>query len=283
MDFSNFTTDKKLLVLYIPKKSNEEQINIISEKKIGSFYGANLSFITNISKNYLYKYHENCSLDIIKEENKFEKFQNVINLAKSHGIYGFAIYYQWFDEKKFIDKNLELFLNSKNVDFKFMLILENKNLNFIKNLEKRQNADINEILNNDSLKEFINDIKKFMIDERYIKINKKAVLGIYEQKIIQNLQFTIKLLNLKAKEIGIGELFIIVFLKNNSFNYSSNFYCFNTLEKFYLNDFYVIYENNILDNDIINYKLKDLNFSHLKLDMKIFHNNPKNNGSYIFD
>ena len=275
IDFSNFTTDKKLLVLYNPKKFSEQQINIISEK-IGSFNGANLSFITNISKNYLYKYHDNYSLDI-------EKLQNMTNLAKSHGIYGFAIYYHWFDEKKFTDKNLDLFLKNKNIDFKFMLILENKNLNFKGSLEKRQKADINEILNNDLLKEFIkkiNDIKEYMIDERYIKINKKAVLGIYEQK---NLQHIIKLLKLKAKEVGIGELFIMVFLKSNSFNYSSNFYFFNTLEKFYLNDFYVIHENDILNNDIINYKLKDINFSHFKLDMRIFGNNLKNNWSYIFD
>ena len=54
------------------------------------------------------------------------------------------------------------------------LILENKNLNFKGSLEKRQKPDINEILNNDLLKEFINDIKEYMIDERYIKINKKG-------------------------------------------------------------------------------------------------------------
>ena len=102
IDFSNFTTDKKLIVLYNPKKVNEEQINIISEKNEASD-GKNLTFITNISEKNLYKYYENYSLDI-------ENLQNMINLAKNHGIYGFAIYYQWLDEKKLklLEKNLDL-------------------------------------------------------------------------------------------------------------------------------------------------------------------------------
>ena len=133
------------------------------------------------------------------------------------------------------------------------------------------------------LTEFVNDIKNYMIDERYIRINQKAVIGIYELKKIQNLQFIIKLLKLKAKEFGIGELFIIVFLKKYSFNYFQNLIFSNSLEKFDLNDFYIIDENNFSYNDIINYKRKDLNYSHYKLDTKIFHNNLKNKESLIFD
>jgi len=274
IDFSNFTTDKKLLALYNPNKINEEQI-IISEK-FGAFYGINSTYITNISKNNLYKYYENYSLDI-------EKLQNIINLAKSHGIYGFAIYYDWFDETKLMEKNLELLLNNKRIDFKFMLIIKNTKLNFKEILEKSSKADINEISKNDLLTEFINDIKKYMIDERYIRINQKAVLGIHEQKKIQNLQHIIELLKLKAKKIGIGELFIMVFQKNKLFNYTQNVYFANTLEKFFLNDFYIIDENNILNNDVINYKLKDLNFSRNKLDMKIFPNNLINKESHVFE
>ena len=273
IDFSNFTTYKKLIILYNPKKVNEEQNNIIVEKN-GAFYGTNLTFITNITKNNLYKYYENYSLDI-------EKFQNMINLAKSHGIYGFAIYYQCLFENKILEKNLKLFLNNRKVDFKFMLILDNKN--FIESLKKNQKADINKIFNNDLFTEFINDIKEYMIDEKYIRINQKAVLGIHEPKKIQNLQHIIKLLKLKAKKIGIGELFIIVFAKDNSINYYPNFNFSNSLEKFNLNDFYIIDENNFLNNDIINYKRKELNFSHYKLDMKIFHHNLKNKESYLID
>ena len=108
-----------------------------------------------------------------------------------------------------------------------MLILENKNFNLSESLKKSQKADINEKFNNDLLTKFINDIKEYLIDKRYIRINQKSVLGIYEQKKIQNLQHIIKLLKLKAKEIGLGELFIIVFLKNNSINYCHNFNFFN--------------------------------------------------------
>ena len=35
-----------------------------------------------------------------------------INLAKSHGIYGFGIYYYWFSGKQLLEKPINLFINS---------------------------------------------------------------------------------------------------------------------------------------------------------------------------
>ena len=54
--------------------------------------------------------------------------------------------------------------------------------------------------------DFIKDIKKYIIDERYIKINNKPILGIYEPKKIPNLSNTISIWREESKNIGIGEL-----------------------------------------------------------------------------
>ena len=158
-----------------------------------------LYLLTNYSKESNYDSEKKgCSIDIknenkiyksiynlrFQEEKKYENlgyyhpsdifvFQNEINLAKSHGIYGFAFYYFWNYEKTFIDKPLELFLNYKNIDFHFLLIFAYNNSSFSRNLDKNKTKTLineGEYFNNWEIK-FIKDIKKFMIDKRYIRIN----------------------------------------------------------------------------------------------------------------
>ena len=52
---------------------------------------------------------------------------NQINLAKSHGIIGFAIYYDFEYGKKDYNKIPDLFLENKAINFSFLLIWENNN------------------------------------------------------------------------------------------------------------------------------------------------------------
>ena len=62
---------------------------------------------------------------------------------------------------------------------------------------------------------FIKDIKKYLIDQRYIKIKEKPVLGIYEPNKIPNLKNTINIWRKKSIEFGIGELFILICINEN--------------------------------------------------------------------
>ena len=110
IDYSNFSAETKLLALYLPKINYEE-------KKF------------NINQNDQSEYSEYQKLNI-------EEFQNQIILAKSHGVYGLAIYYYWFIKKQSLENPLNLFLRNKSIDFNFMLILEYNNLNFTQKIEK---------------------------------------------------------------------------------------------------------------------------------------------------
>ena len=126
-------------------------------------------------------------------------------MAKSHGIYGFGIYYYWFSGKRLLEKPLDLFLNNKDIDFKFLLIWANEDWT------RRWNGYEGKVLIKQEYKksdpyDFIKDIKKYIIDERYIKINNKPILGIYEPKKIPNLSNTISIWREESKNIGIGEL-----------------------------------------------------------------------------
>ena len=78
---------------------------------------------------------------------------------------------------------MDLFLNNKDIDFKFLLIWANEDWT------RRWNGYEGKVLIKQEYKksdpyDFIKDIKKYIIDERYIKINNKPILGIYEPKKI---------------------------------------------------------------------------------------------------
>ena len=121
---------------------------------------------------------------------------NQINLAKSHGIFGFAIYYDSEYNKEDYNQLLDIFLENKTNYFSFLIIW--KNNNFKNNLLKME------------LEKFIKNIKKYLISLNYIRINNKPAIMINHPLIFKNINETILILREKAKENGIGDLFFFL-------------------------------------------------------------------------
>jgi hypothetical protein len=142
------------------------------------------------------KYISNYNLKIILKKQ--------IKLAKSHGIYGFAIYYYWFSGRYIFNKPLNTIYKNKE-NFHYILIWKNEkviNENNETILEEKYEV-------NDSEKS-IKDIQKYLIDKLYIRTNGKP--GIYNIKAIPNLREIILKMRKKSIEFKIGEIFIISYL-----------------------------------------------------------------------
>ena len=121
INYSNFETDIKTIALYLPQfhstKENDEWWgkgftewhNVRKAKPLYNKHhqpripGDNIQYLG---------YYDLTDLEVIKKQ---------VELAKSHGIYGFGIYYYWFSGKRLLEKPLDLFLNNKDIDFKFLL------------------------------------------------------------------------------------------------------------------------------------------------------------------
>lgn len=84
----------------------------------------------------------------------------------------------------------------------------------------------------DDPKNYIKDIKKYLTDKRYIKIENKPVLGIYEPNKIQNLTDTIQIWREKSKKYGIGEIFILICINNNKTQDFQNLNLFDATYEF---------------------------------------------------
>lgn len=130
-----------------------------------------------------------------------------VELAKQHGIYGFCFYYYWFSGKRLMEKPVDLFLDDKSIDFPFCLCWANGN--FTKAWDGL-NKDVlmrQEYKKNDP-KKFVADIKKYLMDDRYIRIDGKPLILVYDPVPITGFEDVVNEWRKTARELGIGEILI---------------------------------------------------------------------------
>ena len=147
-----------------------------------------ISFIYDSYRDFNYKRNlveEKGNKNVVEEEEEennqnffdLDIFENQIELAKSHGIYGFGIYYyfNYYSSIKIVNEALDIIFDNKSLSFNYLLILKNDNdiiNNSLKHLIKEEKKE-NKLVN------FIEEINKYLLDERYIRINNAPIIGIY--------------------------------------------------------------------------------------------------------
>ena len=231
MDFSDLKTQIKAIALYLPQfhsieendkawgKGFTEWTNVKKSRPL--FKGHHQPRIPGDTYGYL-SYYDLTNIQVIKSQ---------VKLAKSHGIYGFGIYYYWFSGKKLLEKPIDLFIKYSNIDFGFLLIWANEN--WTKKWDGRDKEIFvkQEYFPEDPIN-FIKDIKKYIMDKRYIKVNGRPILGIYEPNKIPNLPKTIQIWRKKSIELGIGEIFILICINDGKIQDFQNFNLFDAAYEF---------------------------------------------------
>ncbi|HVW99760.1 MAG TPA: glycoside hydrolase family 99-like domain-containing protein [Candidatus Babeliaceae bacterium] len=141
-----------------------------------------------------------------------------VELAKMYGIYGFCFYYYWFSGgSKIMEKPINNWLKDKNIDFPFMLFWANEDWT---NTWGEQ-ADIGTKNYSAKMKpsdvgKFVNDILPFFKDERYITVNGRPHLIIYQAKKDPYLPEFIKQIGKLTEKEGIKKPYIsLVFPDEN--------------------------------------------------------------------
>ena len=246
IDFSDYFTDIKAIAIYLPNFYSNKKTYFYSYKD----YDDTLIYLQNISLGYkgLYK-PRLLNSNYISSYNLKQIVMKQIELAKSHGIYGFAIYYYWFSGNTRFNIPLNLIYKNKK-NFHYMLVWKNEKVTNINNetiLEEKYEK-------NDSEK-FIKDIKKYLIDKLYIKINEKPIIGIYNIKAIPKLRETVFQIRQKAREFEIGEIFIISCLNGLKISEINNLNIFDGAYKLPPKDLEETNIKNIRENYIYYYSL----------------------------
>lgn len=136
-----------------------------------------------------------------------EAIKKQVALAKQHGLYGFCFYYYWFSGKRLMEKPIDLFLGDKSIDFPFCLCWANENWT---RTWDGMNKDVlikQEYKKNDPEK-FILDMKKYLLDSRYIRVDGKPVILVYEPNSIPDFEKVVDKWRETARKNGIGEIAI---------------------------------------------------------------------------
>jgi len=137
-----------------------------------------------------------------------DNLKRQVELAQMYGMYGFAFYFYWFDGKRLLEKPLDMFLESSDLDFPFCLCWANESWT------RRFDGTCGEILmkQNDTAESyiaFIDSVIPYMRDCRYIRVNGRPVLVIYRPSFVPGCAAILRIWRTHCRNAGIGEPYII--------------------------------------------------------------------------
>ena len=205
---------------------------------------------------------------------KNKKFNQQINFAKSHGIYGFGFYYLFSHNQGFHDDSIDLILQNKNLNINFFLIIKTN-----ETIINSTNFNVSYI--------YIN-IKKYFVDHRYIKFNNKSLIGLTQ--IDFNEKNTIQLRE-KFREDQLGEIYILSNTSDSKYNLNNGsifdgllyFPSYDLLKPINLGDKKITYfYTNLLYINLLNPPINNTNIFRISLPMSKFPVYCENLKNYIF-
>lgn len=204
INFDGFVTDIKVIAFHLP------QFHAFKENN--EWWGNGFTEWTNTMKaKPLYEGHyqprePHKDIGYYDLSNK-EAIKKQVELANQHGIYGFCYYYYWFSGKRLMEKPLDLLIANKDIKTNFCLCWANESWTRTWDGQEKDILIEQKYLDEDPYN-FINDIKKYVNDERYIRINNKPVIVVYNPASIPNVRRVLSLWKETSIKIGIGEISI---------------------------------------------------------------------------
>lgn len=136
-----------------------------------------------------------------------ETYGKQIDIARSHGVFGFCFYYYWFDGSRLMEKAIDAYLADRSLDFPFCLCWANENWT------RRWDGLDSEILiaQNHSAEDdlgCIADLARYIRDKRYIRINGRPVVLVYRPALLPDAAATAHRWRKWCRDNGIGEIYL---------------------------------------------------------------------------
>lgn len=203
-DFSDKQTDVKMLAFYLP------QYHTFPEND--EWWGKGFTEWTNVrSGDARFEGHYQPRVphsDIgYYDLTHIEVLRKQAILAKQHGIYGFCFYYYWFSGKRLMEKPVDMLLEHPEIDLPFCLCWANENWTRAWDGQNKNVLIAQDYSDEDDIK-FMADLKKYIDDDRYIKINGKPLVMVYNPGQIPDCHKSFAKWREVAKELGIGDILI---------------------------------------------------------------------------
>lgn len=209
--FDEMKTDIKAIALYLPQFHEFEENN--------KWWGKGFTEWTNVKKNIpRFEGHNQPRVphddigyyDLSTEE----AVRQQVELAKRHGIHAFGMYYYWFSGHRLMEKPMDILLNNKDMDISFFAIWANENFTRAWDGQERD-VLLGQEYSDDDPEMFIGSLKKYIDDERYLRVDGKPVVGLYNPGFIPEASDVLSAWRDCARKLGIGEILIWVCVNEN--------------------------------------------------------------------
>lgn len=173
----------KIITFYLPqfhqipendKMWGEGFTEWVNVKKAKPLYNGHEQPVVPLNKNYYNL------LDI-----KVMRWQ--AELAKKYGVYGFCFYHYWIEGRKLLEKPVEQFLKTKDVDINFCLSWANHSWTDSWTNEKPTELITQTYGKEEDWKSHFEYLEPFFNDSRYIRVDGKPLFIIYMPEDIPNL------------------------------------------------------------------------------------------------
>lgn len=130
-------------------------------------------------------------------------------LARIYGIFGFCFYYYWFDGRRLLEKPLDLFVNSPDIELPFCLCWANESWRSTFSSGSAETILVEQKKSMTSYKNFIKDFVKYLRDKRYYSIDGKKVILVYRPQDIPNPKEVLDYWRQYCLQNDYGELYLI--------------------------------------------------------------------------
>ena len=129
-------------------------------------------------------------------------------IAEKFGLFGFCYYYYYFNGKTLLDTPLKIIRNTPQIQTNYCLCWANGNWT---RAWYGQNKEV--LISNTYCEEnargFIQSVAQYFQDDRYIKIEGKPVLLVYEPELIENIRDYVTIWNEYTQHLGFAGVYLV--------------------------------------------------------------------------